>query len=140
SLQVLKNVKPGLRERLTHLPFALKVLGLVFLILALARPQEVSTLVKRNVEGIDIMITLDISDSMLIEDMKPYNRLEAAKDTIKIFLQARTSDRIGVVIFAGESFTLVPLTLDYELLLSRINEITTAQQARIKDGTAIGVA
>lgn len=140
SLQVLKNVKLGLRERLTHLPFALKVLGLVFLILALARPQEVSTLVKRNVEGIDIMITLDISDSMLIEDMKPYNRLEAAKDTIKKFVQARTSDRIGVVIFAGESFTLVPLTLDYELLLSRINEITTAQQARIKDGTAIGVA
>lgn len=97
-------------------------------------------MVKRNVEGIDIMIVLDISDSMLIEDMKPLNRMESAKETIKRFVKKRTSDRIGVVIFAGESFTLVPLTLDYELLLNRINEIQTAQQAHIKDGTAIGVA
>src|SRR5262249_32254528 len=133
-------VKPSLRERLTHLPLILKVLGLIFLIVALARPQEASTMVKRNVEGIDIMITLDISDSMLIEDMKPLNRIEAAKDTIKRFVKARTSDRIGVIIFAGESFTLVPLTLDYDLLLDRVNEITTAQMAHIKDGTAIGVA
>ncbi len=140
SLKVLKTVTPSLRERLTHFPMALKVLGLIFLLVALARPQESSTMVKRNVEGIDIMITLDISDSMLIEDMKPLNRMEAAKDTIKRFVKARTSDRIGVIIFAGESFTLVPLTLDYELLLSRINEITTAQMAHIKDGTAIGVA
>jgi Ca-activated chloride channel family protein len=77
---------------------------------------------------------------MLIEDMKPLNRIEAAKDTLKKFVQARTSDRIGIVIFAGESFTLVPLTLDYELILSRVAEITTAQEARIKDGTALGVA
>lgn len=140
SLAVLRAVAPSLRERLTHLPTVLKLIGLIFLIVALARPQEASTLTKRNVEGIDIMITLDISDSMLIEDMKPLNRLEAAKDTITKFIKGRSSDRIGVIIFAGESFTLVPLTLDYDLILSRVAEITTAQEAHIKDGTAIGVA
>lgn len=140
SLRVLKAVPVTLRARLTELPIVLQSVGLIFLLVALARPQISSTMIKRNVEGIDIMITLDISDSMLIEDMRPENRLEAAKDTIKRFVKARTSDRIGVIIFAGESFTLVPLTLDYELLLSRVSEITTAQQARIKDGTAIGVA
>jgi len=72
--------------------------------------------------------------------MKPENRIEASKETIRNFIKSRTSDRIGIIIFAGESFTLVPLTLDYELLLSRVDEITTAQQAHIKDGTAIGVA
>jgi len=71
--------------------------------------------------------------------MKPSNRMEAAKETIKKFVTRRTSDRIGVVVFAGEAFTLIPPTLDYQLLLNRIEEIDTAQNARIKDGTAIGV-
>ena len=140
SLGVFENLKPTLRVRLMLLPDLLKWLGLILLIVALARPQRADTQVKRNVEGIDIMIALDVSDSMLIEDMKPLNRLEAAKETIKAFVKARTSDRIGVVIFAGESFTLVPLTLDYDLITSRVSEVTTAQQARIKDGTALGVA
>jgi Ca-activated chloride channel family protein len=77
---------------------------------------------------------------MLIEDMKPLNRLEAAKETIKSFIEGRTSDRIGLVIFAGESFTVVPPTLDYQLILQRAAEITTAHEAHIKDGTALGVA
>jgi Ca-activated chloride channel family protein len=77
---------------------------------------------------------------MLIEDMKPLNRLEAAKGTIKRFIEGRSSDRIGLVIFAGESFTVVPPTLDYQLILQRVDEITTAHQAHIKDGTALGVA
>ena len=140
SLQVFKGLQPGLRVRLRRLPDFLKFFALMFLIAALARPQKADTQVKRNVEGIDIMIALDISDSMLIEDMKPTNRIEAAKDAILKFVKARTSDRIGVIIFAGESFTLVPLTLDYDLIVSRVSEITTAQQAHIKDGTAIGVA
>lgn len=140
SVLVLKGLPRTLRSRLVHLPLALKGIGILFLIAALARPQESSVMTKRNVEGIDIMIVLDVSDSMLIEDMKPLNRLEAAKDTIARFVKGRVSDRIGVVVFAGEAFTLVPLTLDYELLLSRISEITTARKARIKDGTAIGVA
>lgn len=140
SILVLKTLPKTLRSRLVHLPLLLKLLAMIFLIAALARPQESSVMTKRNVEGIDIMIVLDVSDSMLIEDMKPLNRMEAAKETIANFVKERTSDRIGVVVFAGESFTLVPLTLDYELLLSRIAEVTTARQARIKDGTALGVA
>lgn len=140
SVEVLKTVTPSVRTRLMHLPLLLKALGIVFAIIALARPQEMNTKIKKNVEGIDIVICLDISDSMLIEDMKPLNRLEAAKDTLKRFIQGRSSDRIGLVIFAGESFTVVPPTLDYQLILQRVEEITTAQQARIKDGTAIGVA
>jgi Ca-activated chloride channel family protein len=137
---VLAQIRPTLRTRLMFVPLALKTVALVLAVVALARPQKADTQVRKNVEGIDIMIVLDISDSMLIEDMLPNNRLDSAKETLKNFVNKRTSDRIGVVIFAGESFTLVPLTLDYPLILSRIEEITTAQQAHIKDGTAIGVA
>ncbi|MBC7465918.1 MAG: VWA domain-containing protein [Bdellovibrio sp.] len=115
------------------------LLALFMFILALARPQKADAKLKRNVEGLDIVIVLDISDSMLIEDMKPFNRLESAKETIKNFIQLRTSDRIGVVIFAGEAFTLVPPTLDYQLILDRVDKITTSASAHIKDGTAIGV-
>lgn len=140
SLDIFKSSRPSLRTRLMNLPLVLKAVALIFVIIALARPQEADTKIKKNVEGIDIVIALDVSDSMLVEDMKPSNRLEAAKETIKQFVAKRTSDRIGVVIFAGESFTLVPLTLDYQLLLDRVSEITTAASAHIKDGTAIGVA
>ncbi len=112
----------------------------VFLIIAIARPQTTDTKLKRTLDGLDIVIVLDVSDSMLIEDMKPFNRLESAKDTIARFVQKRTSDRIGVVIFAGEAFTLVPPTLDYDLIINRIGQIQTAADAKIKDGTAIGVA
>lgn len=118
---------------------ALLLLSLLFLILAAARPQRADAQVKRNLEGLDIVIVLDISDSMLIEDMKPLNRLESAKETIAHFVKQRMSDRIGIVIFAGEAFTLVPPTLDYQLVLDRISQITTAASAHMKDGTAIGV-
>lgn len=117
----------------------LLLLALIFFILALARPQRADSRSKRTVEGLDIVLVLDVSDSMLIEDMKPYNRLESAKITIANFVKQRISDRIGIVIFAGEAFTLVPPTLDYQLILDRISQITTAASARIKDGTAIGV-
>lgn len=117
----------------------LLVLSVLFLILALARPQRADSQVKRTLEGLDIVLVLDISDSMLIEDMKPLNRLESAKETIANFIKQRQSDRIGVVIFAGEAFTLVPPTLDYQLVLDRVSQITTAASAHIKDGTAIGV-
>jgi len=136
----IKKNGSGWRTYFQYLPLALKISSLMCVILALARPQTSDTKIKRNVDGIDIMIALDISDSMLIEDMKPYNRLEAAKETIRKFVKNRNSDRIGLVIFAGEAFTVVPLTLDYDLLLRRVEDITTAQEAHIKDGTAIGVA
>lgn len=140
SVELLKSVTPSLRTRLMNLPNFLKALGLVFAIVALARPQTTNTKIKKNVEGIDIVICLDVSDSMLIEDMKPLNRLEAAKETIKQFIEGRSSDRIGLVVFAGESFTLVPPTLDYQMILQRVDEITSASSAKIKDGTALGVA
>ncbi|HEY1079849.1 MAG TPA: VWA domain-containing protein [Bdellovibrio sp.] len=140
SVDLLKSVTPSLRTRLMHLPNFLKALGLILAIVALARPQTTNTKIKKNVEGIDIVICLDVSDSMLIEDMKPLNRLEAAKETIKQFIEGRSSDRIGLVVFAGESFTMVPPTLDYQMILQRVDEITSASSARIKDGTALGVA
>lgn len=115
------------------------LLSLLFFIMALARPQRADSQVKRTLEGLDIVLVLDVSDSMLIEDMKPHNRLESAKQTIANFVKQRASDRIGIVIFAGEAFTLVPPTLDYQLILDRVSQITTAASARIKDGTAIGV-
>lgn len=118
----------------------LHILGIVFIIISLARPQEANTRTKKNVEGIDIVIVLDVSDSMLIEDMSPLNRLEAAKEVIRKFIEKRNSDRIGIVVFAGEAFTLVPPTLDYPLILQRVKDITTAANAKIKDGTALGVA
>jgi len=140
SVELLKSVTPSLRTRLMNVPLLLKALALVFAIMALARPQTTNTKIRKNVEGIDIVICLDVSDSMLIEDMKPLNRLESAKETIKRFIEGRSSDRIGLVVFAGESFTLVPPTLDYQLILQRVNEITSASSAKIKDGTALGVA
>ncbi|WP_295901117.1 vWA domain-containing protein [uncultured Bdellovibrio sp.] len=140
SVALLKTVTPSLRTRLMNLPTFLKALGIVLAIMALARPQTMNTKIKKNVEGIDIVICLDVSDSMLIEDMKPLNRLESAKDTIKKFIEGRSSDRIGLVVFAGESFTLVPPTLDYQLIIQRVGEITSASSAKIKDGTALGVS
>jgi Ca-activated chloride channel family protein len=140
SLQIFKKTPNSWRAQFANLPLFLQVLALILVVYGLARPQEANTKIKKNVEGIDIMIALDISDSMLIEDMGQLNRLETAKDTIARFVEKRNSDRIGVVIFAGESFTLVPPTLDYPLLLEQISKITTAASAHIKDGTAIGVA
>lgn len=137
---VLRSLRVGIRPRLKNLPLVLKLLGLIGVILALARPQWPNSKVQKSVDGIDIVIALDVSDSMLIEDMKPLNRLESAKETIEGFVAKRSSDRIGLVVFAGESFTLVPPTLDYPLLLGRVKEITTAANAHIKDGTALGVA
>lgn len=139
-LKVLQSITPSLRSRLVSLPAILKFLGLILVVTSLARPQLPNTRIKKNIEGIDIVIALDVSDSMLIEDMKPLNRLESAKLTIKKFVEQRSSDRIGLVVFAGESFTMVPPTLDYQMLLERVKNITTAQSAHIKDGTALGVA
>ncbi len=140
SVAPYKDLSGGFKVVLTKLvPFFELLVGFL-IICALARPQTASEKIKRNVDGIDIVIALDISDSMLIEDIQPLNRLEAAKEIIGKFIKGRTSDRIGVVIFAGEAFTLIPLTLDYEMVLNRVAEIQTARNARIKDGTALGVA
>ena len=138
TVQVFMKMSRPLRARLVLIPTALKILALIFAIIALMRPQQANTKIKKNVEGIDIVIALDISDSMLIEDMKPENRLEASKKTIKEFIDGRTSDRIGLVVFSGESYTRVPLTLDYKVLQATLAKVSTTRT--IKMGTAIGVA
>lgn len=120
---------------LRHFPFAFKMLGLALLIIALARPQSTNSWNKTSSQGIDIVIALDISGSMLAEDFNP-NRLEAAKaDAIK-FISGRPNDRIGLVVFAGESFTQCPLTTDHAVLINLINDVKSGM---IEDGTAIGV-
>lgn len=138
QFRALRKIQPGLRARLRHLPTLGKLIGLVFVVIAMARPQESDTKIRRNVEGIDIMITLDISDSMLIEDMKPENRMEASKIIIRDFIKGRSSDRIGLIVFSGEAYTRVPATLDYPLLLQNLSEVEPSRS--IKMGTALGVA
>lgn len=134
SLKIFKDISPTLRERLRHIPFALRLIGLAFLIIALARPQNYSAGQNVNAEGIDIAMVLDISGSMLAEDFKP-NRLEAAKNVIDKFVEGRTTDRIGLVIFSREAFTQCPLTIDYSVLRNLLLDIKTGM---IDDGTAIG--
>ncbi len=136
NLSLFKNLKPTLRERLKHLPFILRTLAIAVLIVALARPQSFSTGENINTEGIDIAMLLDISGSMLAEDFKP-NRLEAAKIEIEKFVEGRTSDKIGLVIFAGKSFTQCPLTIDYGVLRGLLKDIKSGM---VEDGTAIGNA
>jgi len=119
---------------LKHLLFALKMLALGFIIIALARPQTHSYLQDVNIEGIDLMIALDISTSMLAEDLKP-NRLEAAKSVAIEFIEGRKNDRIGLVVFSGESFTQCPLTTDKKVLTELFKKVETGM---VEDGTAIG--
>lgn len=113
------------------------ILALLMVIIALARPQRSNEKVEQYTEGIDIMLVMDISESMDLQDFQP-NRLEAAKETAIQFINGRFGDRIGMVIFAGEAFSLSPLTTDYELLTELIGEITF-DMMDIK-GTAIGSA
>jgi Ca-activated chloride channel family protein len=117
--------------------YYLKIVGLALLIIALARPQKVNTEKIISTEGIDIVLALDISTSMLAVDFKP-NRLEAAKTVAKEFVANRKNDRIGLVVFAGETFLQCPLTIDYNVLNSFIDQVTVAE--REFDGTAIGMA
>jgi Ca-activated chloride channel homolog len=137
SLGFVKATGSSLRAKLRWIPTALYFAAVTCAIIALARPQRADTKVKKNVEGIDIMMVLDVSESMVIEDMKP-NRMEACKDVIEKFIQKRVSDRIGFIIFSGESYTRVPLTMDYPMLIQNVRE-TVIPKGNIKDGTAIGV-
>ena len=100
-----------------HLPFLFKLIALVLIILALARPRSVATLQQVNTEGIDIVLAMDISGTMLAEDLRP-NRLEAAKRVAIEFIVERPNDNIGLVVFAGESFTQCPLTTDHAVLIN----------------------
>lgn len=120
---------------LRFLPPTLLFLALAFLCIALARPQRTNERREQWSEGIDIMIVMDISESMRLEDLRP-NRLESAKNTALSFVNGRFQDRIGLVVFSGEAFSLSPLTTDYKLLSEYINEIDFGMVQ--VDGTAIG--
>jgi Ca-activated chloride channel family protein len=135
SLAPFDALKPTLRERLRDLPFILRVAGLALLIVAIARPQSVSEGENIYTEGIDIVLVLDISGSMLAEDFQP-NRIGAAKEVAQKFVDARTNDRIGLVVFAGQSFTQCPMTLDYRVLKNLLRQI---KPGMVEDGTAIGM-
>ena len=128
------------RNYLLHVPFVLRVIALSMIIVILARPQTTDNWQNTEVEGIDIMLAVDVSTSMLAEDLKP-NRLEAAKEVAAKFINGRPNDNIGLTIFAGESFTQCPLTVDHAVLLNLFQSIKgdIAQRGLIEDGTAIGM-
>jgi len=134
SIENYKRSKKTFKEKIIHLPFFLRLLAIICLIVALARPQRNFDRSDFKVEGIDIMLTLDISGSMLAEDFKP-NRLEAAKKVALDFIGSRPNDRIGLVLFSSEAFLQCPLTIDHAKLQSLFGSV---KSGIINDGTAIG--
>ena len=135
SATTLKRSTRSWRVYLLLVPFVLRVAAITLLSIALARPQLTNRWSSESTEGIDIMMALDISGTMQAEDLKP-NRLEAAKQVASDFVIARPNDQIGLVVFAGESFTQCPLTTDHAVL---VNLFKSVKFGMIEDGTAIGL-
>lgn len=140
SLQVsgfrsFRNISQSYKFYLRHLSFAFRCLALAFVILVLARPQSTDSFRNVNTEGIDIVISMDLSGSMLAQDLRP-NRMEAAIDVATEFIGGRDNDKIGLVVFAGESFTQCPLTTDHAVLINLFKDIPSIQ---LENGTAIGM-
>lgn len=130
----LAQVKPGWRIRYRPVLTVLRVLALSAIIIALARPQSSNVTENIDSEGIDIVLSVDVSGSMLAEDLKP-NRIEAAKKVALEFVDRRPTDRVGLVVFSGESFTQCPITIDHEVLKEQLSNI---KSGILVDGTAIG--
>ncbi len=124
----------GVMNVVRHIPFALRIAALALIIVAIARPRSTEEVQKVDTEGIDIVFCMDVSTSMLARDFSP-DRISAARDIAIEFISQRPSDRMGIVVFAGESFTLCPLTTDRPTLINLMKEISTDL---IEDGTAIG--
>lgn len=127
--------KTGWKSKLHHMLFALRLLAISAIIVALARPQSSSSWQDVKTEGIDIVIAFDISSSMLARDFEP-NRLEAAKEVAIEFIKNRNDDRIGLVVYSGESFTQCPLTTDHDKLINLFEQL---ENGMVTDGTAIGM-
>ena len=125
---------------LIHVPFILDMAAIILLSLILARPQTTDRWQDTEIEGIDIMLCVDVSTSMLAEDLKP-NRIEAAKQVASEFINGRPNDNIGLTIFAGEAFTQCPMTVDHAVLLNMFQNVSSdiAAKGIIEDGTAIGM-
>jgi Ca-activated chloride channel family protein len=136
TLAAFAGARPTWRERLRHLPMALRMVVIAAILVGLARPQTTSQGEDIYTEGIDIALLLDISGSMLAEDFHP-NRIQAAKAVAEEFVNGRANDRIGLVIFAGQSFTQCPMTLDYRVLTGLLKQV---KPGMVEDGTAIGMA
>ena len=130
----LRTAPRTLRYYLRHIPFVLRIVALSLLIVAAARPQSVEHETKTNTEGIDIVLAVDISGSMLARDFQP-DRLSAAKEVASQFVANRQGDRIGLVVFAGEAFTQTPLTTDQASLQTLLGRLRSGV---VEDGTAIG--
>lgn len=135
GLNPFEKSKPTFRNYLRHILFALRVIAVTLLIIIIARPQTTDRFQDVSTEGIDIVLALDISGSMLARDFKP-DRLEASKNVATEFISGRPYDRIGLVVFSGESFTQCPLTTDHAVLINLLREV---QSGMIEDGTAIGM-
>jgi len=132
---IYSDIKKSYKIYLLHAPFILRIIVLSLVILILARPQTTNNWQNSEVEGIDIMLAIDVSTSMLAEDLKP-NRLEAAKDVAAEFISGRPNDNIGITLFAGESFTQCPLTVDHTVLLNLFQSINSGI---VEDSTAVGM-
>lgn len=134
SLKIFEGMPVSWKTRLRHVPVALRCLAIALLIIALARPQSFSSGQNVTTEGIDIVMALDISGSMISEDLKP-NRVEAAKNVVEKFIEDRPNDRIGLVVFARVAFTQCPITIDHTVLINLLKKIGPGM---VPDGTAIG--
>ena len=134
NISLFKGVHKTFRQRAYPLLFVLRMVAVGAIVIALARPQSMLSRQEMKVEGIDIVLAMDVSGSMLAEDFKS-NRLEAAKKVAADFIDGRKSDRMGLVVFAGEAFTQVPLTIDHNVLLK---QLSTLKDGMMKDGTALG--
>jgi Ca-activated chloride channel family protein len=135
SVQQLKDMQGSLRVYLRHLLFAFRMIIIALLVIIIARPQSTDYWEDVSTVGIDIILAMDISSSMLARDFKP-DRLEAAKNVATEFISGRPYDRMGLVIFSGESFTQCPLTTDHAVMINLMREM---QSGMIEDGTAIGL-
>ncbi|HEX9973172.1 MAG TPA: VWA domain-containing protein [bacterium] len=138
NIGVIKNISRTPSRRYRHILFSFRMIVISLLILGFARPQAGTKEEKIITEGIDIILAMDISSSMLAEDLAQHrNRLDVTKEVATQFIKERANDRIGMVVFSGKSFTQCPLTLDYGIVLNFLKEI---QIGMIEDGTAIGMA
>lgn len=140
SVNLLAELPSTLRSRMVHLPFALRLIAFVSLVCVLARPQTRNAMREDETEGIDIMLAMDISTSMLTPDIRP-NRISVAKEVAYEFISNRPNDNIGLTLFGGEAFTQCPLTTNHAILLSMFKQVSCDLQAEgvLQPGTAIGM-
>lgn len=140
SLNSFRHYSRSFREYLVHTPFLLRIVCFVAAVIAIARPQTQNDWSEQSIEGIDIMLCMDVSTSMLAEDLHP-NRIQAARDVAIDFIKGRPNDNIGLTIFAGEAYTQCPMTTDHAVLLNMLKKLDCDMAANgiLEDGTAIGM-